>query len=267
MNPWSNSLCTDMESTSLLKRGKPYSSKKTLKTTPALLETAKEALQELKAFMEALNKADEWGERKVYFRSLASKMKKIIYSRHEFYLYRTRPILHPMIKMPGNLEIRTGKPEDLERERLSKEARNIISKLESGEKTLVIVEDSSKNQKKVAAFSWVTRRIPEDLRRFYEMKDSEIYTRFTYIEKEFRGMGLLENIIRFRDRELIKKGIDHRLALVDTQNERMIKIFNKIGEKPVAILKSLKVLGLIKIISLKELNEDPTPRLQNESNK
>ena len=251
----------------MLKRGKPYSSKKTLKTTPALLETTKEALQELKAFMETLNKADEWGERKVYFRSLASKMKKIIYSKHEFYLYRTRPILHPMIKMPGNLEIKTGKPEDLEREKLGKEARNIISKLESDENTLIIVEDRSRNQGKIAAFSWVTRRIPGDLRRFYEMKDSEIYTRFTYIEKGFRRMGLMENIIKFRDRELIKKGIDYRLAMVDIRNERMIKIFTKIGEKPIALLKSLKILGSIKILSFKELHEDPTPKLQNESNK
>ena len=250
-----------------MKRGKPYNPGKTLRMTLALLDTIKEAPQECKAFMEVLNKADKRGERKAYLKSLTSKIKKIIYSKHEFYLYRTRPILHPMIKMPRNLEIKTGNPRDLEHKDLDEEVRSIISKSRSDKKTLIIVEDRSKNRRGIVAFSWITKRIPEDLKRFYEIEDSEIYAKFIYIGKGFRRMGLLENIVKFRDRELIEKGINHKLALVDTQNKRMTKIFNKMEEKPIATLKSLKILGLIKIVSFKELNEDLTPKLSDEGNK
>jgi hypothetical protein len=213
-----------------------------------------EIVGELFYMMSSIARAREPDEIRTNIKLLAAKLRKALYSKHEFYLYRTEITVHPMTKLPRGVKLLTGKKDELRHINIDHKTKNILRKAKEYNDKIIIAETHRDKDRKIIGFSWITDHLPGDLRKFWKKKDAEIYTKLTYIEEKHRKLGLLKNIIRFRDTQLRKDKKTTKLALVDRKNRRMNQIFQNTGKKPIAILESIRIFGVYKKVNFKEIN-------------
>ncbi len=195
--------------------------------------------------------------RSVDWKTLLSKAGKLIYSRQEFYVYKSRVSPHSIIKLPKNIKVTLGTKTDLESMDVDQEAkRELKTMLEEDDNILIIAKAKKGCEERIIAYSFVSNHLPRDLNIFYNMKEDEIYARASYVSEKYRRMGIFRNIVKVRDKILLREGKRTRISLTKKNNIRMNTILASQGNKPIAQLTSVRILGLKKRLSFVKMEEN-----------